>query len=152
ARREGAFFEVLVRRHGPMVLGVCQRILRNPHDAEDAFQATFLVLAQRAASVVPRQLVGNWLHGVAYRTALEARRRAARWLAREKQVNDIPHPKVEEPETWQELLPFLDRELDRLPAKYRAPVVLCHLEGRTRKEAAGQLGLPVGTLSGRLTT
>jgi RNA polymerase sigma-70 factor (ECF subfamily) len=151
-RRDGAFFEALVRRHGPMVLGVCRRILRDPHAAEDAFQAAFLVLAQRAVSVVPRKLVGNWLYGVAYRTALEARRAAARRRARERQVNDMPHPQAEDGETWQELLPLLDRELDRLPAKYRAPVVLCHLEGRTRKEAADQLGLPVGTLSGRLTT
>jgi RNA polymerase sigma-70 factor (ECF subfamily) len=152
AHREGAYFEALVRRHGPMVLGVCRRVLRDCHDAEDAFQAAFLVLAQRAVSIVPRQLVGNWLHGVAYRTALEARRRGARRRAREKQVNDMPHPRVEEPPAWQALLPLLDRELDRLPAKYRAAVVLCHLEGRTRKEAASQLGLPVGTLSGRLTT
>jgi RNA polymerase sigma-70 factor (ECF subfamily) len=151
ARREGAFFEALVRRHGPMVLGVCQRVLRNPHDAEDAFQAAFLVLAQRAA-VVPRELVGNWLYGVAYRTALGARRAAARRRARERQVNDMPHPNAEEDPTWRELLQLLDGELDRLPAKYRAPVVLCHLEGRTRKEAASQLGLPTGTLSGRLTT
>src|SRR5262249_58561480 len=83
---------------------------------------------------------------------LAARRAAARRRARERQMNDMPQPKVEEAETWQELLPLLDRELDRLPAKYRAPVVLCHLEGRTRKEAAQQLGLPGGTVSGRLTT
>jgi RNA polymerase sigma-70 factor (ECF subfamily) len=152
ARRDGACFEALVRRHGPMVLGVCQRVLRNPHDAEDAFQAAFLVLAQRAAAVVPRELVGNWLYGVAYRTALHARRTAARRRAREKPMNDVPHPKVEEEETWQELGPLLDRELNRLPEKYRTAVVLCHLEGRTRKEAASLLGLPVGTLSGRVTT
>jgi RNA polymerase sigma factor (sigma-70 family) len=151
-RPDEGYFEALVRRHGPMVLGVCRRFLRNPHDAEDAFQAAFLVLAQRAASVVPRDLVGNWLYGVAYRTALAARRAAARRRAREKQVPDMPEPQVEMEETWLELLPLLDRELNRLPAIYRAPVVLCHLEGRTRKEAAQQLGLPVGTVSGRLTT
>jgi RNA polymerase sigma factor (sigma-70 family) len=151
-RRDGTYFEALVRRHGSMVLGVCRRILRNPHDAEDAFQAVFLVLAQRASTVVPRELVGNWLYGVAYRTALAARRATARWRAREAQGHDMPEPKVEADETWRELLPLLDRELNRLPAKYRAPVVLCHLEGRTRQEAARQLGLPVGTVSGRLTT
>src|SRR5262245_24561556 len=151
-RRDAAYFEAQVRRHGPMVLGVCRRILRDPHDAEDAFQAAFLVFVKRAAAVVPREFVGNWLYGVAYRTALEARRTAARRQAHEKQVTDMPHPSVEVEETWQELLPLLDRELDRLPDKYRAPVVLCHLEGRTRKEAARQLGLPVGTLSGRVTT
>jgi RNA polymerase sigma-70 factor (ECF subfamily) len=151
-RRDGAFFEALVRRHGPMVLAVCRRILHDPHDAEDAFQAAFLVLAQRAATVRPRELVGNWLYGVAYRTALGARRAAARRRARERPVNDMPHPQVKEEETWQELLPVLDRELARLPDKYRAPLVLCHLEGRTRKEAARHLGLPVGTVSGRVTT
>jgi RNA polymerase sigma factor (sigma-70 family) len=150
--RDDAFFEALVRRHGPMVLGVCRRVLRDAHDADDAFQAAFLVLAQRAAAVRPRQLVGNWLHGVAYRTALAARRAAARRRARERPMNDLPHPTVKEEAAWQDLLPLLDRELDRMPAKYRAAVVLCHLEGRTRKEAAQQLGLPVGTLSGRLTT
>jgi RNA polymerase sigma-70 factor (ECF subfamily) len=151
-RRDATYFEALVRRHGPMVLGVCQRVLRNPHDAEDAFQAAFLVLAQRAAAVVPHEMVGNWLYGVAYRTAMQARRTAARRRTRERQVNDMPQPRASDEETWQELLPLLDRELDRLPNKYRAAVVLCHLEGRTRKEAASQLGLPVGTLSGRLTT
>jgi RNA polymerase sigma-70 factor (ECF subfamily) len=152
ARRDEAFFEALVRRHGPMVLAVCRRILRNPHDADDAFQAAFLVLSQRASCVSPREMVANWLYGVAYRTALAARRAAARRRARERQVHEMPHPHFENEETWQELLPLLDRELNRLPAKYRAPVVLCHLEGRTRKEAALQLCLPVGTLSGRLTT
>jgi RNA polymerase sigma-70 factor (ECF subfamily) len=155
-RRDEAAFEALVRRHGPMVLGVCRRVLGNSHDAEDAFQATFLVLAQRAGSIVPRGMVGNWLYGVAHRTALQARRAAGRrerLLANSPlRVIDMPHPRVEEEENWRELLPLLDRELDRLPAKYRAAVVLCHLEGRTRKEAARQLGLPVGTLSGRLTT
>jgi RNA polymerase sigma factor (sigma-70 family) len=152
SRRDEASFEALVRRHGPMVLGVCRRALRNPHDAEDAFQATFLVLVRRAASVVPRERVGNWLYGVAYRTALEAKRAAARRQARERQVNEMPHPTTEPEECWRELRPLLDRELNRLPDKYRAPVVLCDLEGRTRKEAARQLGLPEGTVSGQLTT
>jgi RNA polymerase sigma-70 factor (ECF subfamily) len=151
-RRDAAYFEALVRRHGPMVLGVCRRILGDPHDAEDAFQATFLVLVRRAASVLPRDMVGNWLHGVAYRTALQARRAAARRRARERQVHNMPDPVIEEQATWQELRPLLDQELDRLPAKYRAAVVLCYLEGRTLREAAGTLRLPVGTLSGRLTT
>src|SRR6516165_8803988 len=84
ARRDDACFEALVHRHGPMVLGVCRRLLRDPHDAEDAFQATMLVLARKAGSVVPREAVGNWLYGVAFRTALEARRLAVRRRAREK--------------------------------------------------------------------
>jgi RNA polymerase sigma factor (sigma-70 family) len=153
ARRDETHFEALVQRHGPMVLGVCRRVLMNVADAEDAFQATFLVLARRAASIVPRESVGSWLYGVAYRTSLAARRLAARRRARERQVQTMPHPTLsEEKENWQELLPLLDRELARLPDKYRAAVVLCQLEGRTRREAARQLGLPVGTLSGRLTT
>jgi RNA polymerase sigma factor (sigma-70 family) len=150
---DATFFEALVRRHGPMVLGVCRRILGNVHDADDAFQAAFLVLLRRAKSIVPRESVGNWLYGVAVRTALEARKRSARLKAREKPLDDrplaAPNP---EPEGWQELRPHLDFELKRLPDKYRTAVVLCHLEGRTRKEAARQLGLAEGTLSGRLTT
>jgi RNA polymerase sigma factor (sigma-70 family) len=148
---DGAYLEALVRRHGPMVLGVCRRLLHNEHDAEDAFQAAFLVLVRRAGSIVPREQVGNWLYGVAHRTALEARRAAARRRAREKQVSAMPHPLVEPEEVWQELRPLVDEELSRLPEKYRSAVVLCDLGGRTRKEAARQLGLPEGTVSGRLT-
>src|SRR6516162_11506 len=89
-RREEGAFAALLRRHGPMVLGVCRRILGNVHDAEDAFQATFLILVRKAASVRPREAVGNWLYGVAYRTALEARTRIARRRGREKQMEDLP--------------------------------------------------------------
>jgi RNA polymerase sigma factor (sigma-70 family) len=149
-RRDGACFEALVRRHGPMVLGVCRRILRDAHDAEDAFQATFLVLVRRA-SAVPRRAVGNWLYGVAYRTALNARRAAARRRAREKPEEDMPQPTTEPAEDWAELRPLLDEELSRLPEKYRSAVVLCDLEGLTRAEAARHLGVPEGTASGRLT-
>jgi RNA polymerase sigma factor (sigma-70 family) len=147
-----AAFEVLVRRHGPMVLGVCRRVLHDPHDAEDAFQATFLVLVRRAASLVRPELVGNFLYGVAYRTALEARTKAARRRAKEKQVKDMPHPAVQPEDAWRDLQPVLDQELSRLPDKYRVPLVLCDLEGRSRKEVAGQLGIPEGTLSSRLAT
>jgi len=115
--REEAAFAALLQRHGPMVLGVCRRILGNPHDAEDAFQATFLVLARKAASVRPREAVGNWLYGVAYRTALEARTKIARRRAREKQVSEMPQPEVKEESCWRELLPLLDREVHRLPDK-----------------------------------
>jgi RNA polymerase sigma factor (sigma-70 family) len=139
-------FEVLVRRHGRMVLGVCQRILGNSHDAEDAFQATFLVLVRKAASIRPARMVGNWLYGVAHRTALEARRAAAKRRAKETLVAPCP-PTADD--TLAQLRPLLDEQLARLPDKYRAVVVLCDLQGRTRKEAAQQLGLPEGTIASR---
>src|SRR6516225_6874494 len=128
-RRDEAAFEALARRYGPMVLGVCRRVLGNPHDAEDAFQATFLVLVCKAASVRRREPVGSWLYGVAYRTALEAKGRLARRRVRERQVRDMPQPTAEPEEELRELLPVLDRELSRLPEYYRAAVVLCDLEG-----------------------
>jgi RNA polymerase sigma factor (sigma-70 family) len=149
-RRDEAAFEALVRRHGPMVLGVCRRVLRNGADAEDAFQATFLVLARKAASLRARELVGNWLYGAAYRTAMQARATIARRQAREKQVQEMPDPQVESEPDWRELLPLLDRELSKLPDKYRVPVVLCDLEGKSRKEVARLLGVPEGRLSWRL--
>ncbi len=147
ARRDEPAFAELVRRHGPTVLGVCRRVLRNAHDAEDAFQATFLVLVRRAASVRPPGRVGSWLYGVAYRTALEARRAAARRRARE--AHAMRRIAVEEPSP-QDLWPLLDQELRGLPDKYRAPLLLCDLEGKTRKEASAQLGWAEGTVSSRL--
>ena len=153
SQRDGAAFEVLVRRYGPMVLGVCRRLLQHPQDAEDAFQASFLVLVRKAASLGQRELLGNWLYGVAYRTALRARAVALRRRKQEKQVSAMPEPEIhDESEEWRDLRPFLDHELNRLPDKYRIPIVLCDLEGKTRQQAAEQLDIPVGTLSGRLTT
>ncbi len=150
ARREEIAFEELVRRHGPMVLGVCRRVLGEPHDAADAFQATFLVLARRAASIVPRWGVGPWLYGVARRTALKARSAAAR-RRRAEQEAARGRPHAAAPADGEvNLRPLLDEELGRLLEKYRAPLVLCLLEGRSRKEAAGLLGWSEGTLSGRL--
>jgi RNA polymerase sigma factor (sigma-70 family) len=146
-RRDEAAFEALVRRHGPMVLGVCRRLLRHPDDAEDAFQATFLVLVRKGATVMPRQMVGNWLYGVAYRTALEARGTARR--RREKEAQVTPRAEAAQ-DPWAELQPALDRELANLPEKYRVAVVLCDLEGRTRKEVAQQLGWAEGTVASRL--
>jgi RNA polymerase sigma factor (sigma-70 family) len=151
AGRDEAAFAALVRRHGPMVLGVCRRVLRDGHDAEDAFQATFLVLARKAAALGRREAVGSWLYTVAFRAALEARAAIARRRARERQVDVMPHPEVSPPEP-QDWRPLLDEELNALPEKYRAAVVLCDLEGRPRKEAARLLGLPEGTLSSRLAT
>ena len=151
ARREGAVFEAIVRRHGPMVWGVCRRVLRDHHDGEDAFQATFLVLARRAESVRPRERLAPWLYGVAYHTALKARMTRARRRSREVQASGLPEPEAAWAEPPDELLSRLDAALIRLPEKYRAPIVLCELEGKTHREAAEQLGWPVGTVSGRLS-
>jgi RNA polymerase sigma-70 factor (ECF subfamily) len=148
AQRDEWAFELLVRRHGPMVLGVCRRILGNRHDAEDAFQATFLVLVRRASSISPRDRVGCWLHGVAYRTALEARRSRARRQRHEAQVVPRTPPSEDVAAEWG---PVLDRELNRLPINYRLPLLLCDVEGLTRKEAAQKLGWAEGTVSSRLS-
>jgi RNA polymerase sigma factor (sigma-70 family) len=143
-------FEALLRRHGPMVLAVCGRVLRHEQDAEDAFQATFLVLARKGSVIRPRDLVGNWLYGVAYRTAMKARAMNAKRRTKERDAAQVPRPEATADGAPEELLAALDRELHRLPDKYRAPVVLCELEGRPRKEAARLLGLAEGTLSWRL--
>ena len=148
-RHDEAAFAALVHRHGPMVWGVCRRLL-NQHDAEDAFQATFLVLARKAASIRSRETVGNWLYGVAHQTALQARRTAARRRAKEVQVTTMPDTEAVEPDPWADLQPLLDEELSRLPDIYRAVIVLCDLEGQTRKEVARRLGVPEGTVAGRL--
>jgi RNA polymerase sigma factor (sigma-70 family) len=148
--RDGAALAALVRRHGPMVWGVCRRVVCDYHDAEDAFQATFLVLARKAASIASKELFSNWLYGVAHQTALKARASAARRKRRERQVTQMPEPAVAEQDLWRDLQPLLDDELSRLPAKYRVVIVLCDLEGKTRKEAARLLGCPEGTVAGRL--
>jgi RNA polymerase sigma factor (sigma-70 family) len=150
SRRDEAALATLVRRHGPMVWGVCRRVLRNYHDAEDAFQATFLVLVRKAASVASRELLANWLYGVAHQTALKARATAAKRKVRERQVTEMPDPVVEHQDLWNDVQPLLDEELSRLPGHYRAVIVLCELEGVTRKEAARKLGLPEGTVGSRL--
>src|SRR6516164_5731398 len=137
ATRDEASFTALLRRHGPMVLGVCSRILGNSHDAEDAFQATFLVLARKAASVAPRERVGSWLYGVAYRAAAKLRAMNARRHRRETLVRELPETFVEPPDDlWREVRPLLDRELNLLPERYRTAVILCDLQGQTGKEAA----------------
>ncbi len=146
-------FAELVRRHGPMVLGVCRRVAGDFHAAEDAFQATFLVLARRAGSVRPRDRVGNFLYGIAYRTAWKVRGSRARIRAMETQVDPMPHPETATaPGTWSDIAPILDSELARLPDRLRFPVVLCDLEGRTHRDAARHLGIPPATLATRLTT
>jgi RNA polymerase sigma factor (sigma-70 family) len=148
-RRDEAAFAALVRRHAPMVWGVCRRTLRHTADVEDAFQATFLVLVRKADSVRPRERVGNWLYGVARQTALKARATAARRGARERQVARMPEPAPKR-DPRDDLLAVLDEELGRLPDKYRAVLVLCDLEGQARPVAARQLGLPEGTVASRL--
>ncbi len=150
SRRDEAAVAALVRRHGPMVWGVCRRVLCNHHDAEDAFQTTFLVLVRKAASIASRELLANWLYGVAHQTALKARATAAKRKGRERQMTETPEPAATEQELWRDLQPLLDEELSRLPDKYRGVIVLCDLEGKTRKEVAGQLRCPEGTVAGRL--
>lgn len=144
-----AAFARLVRIHGPMVLSVCRRVLQHADDSEDAFQATFLILARKAHAVVRRDAVGGWLYRVAYRTAQEARAMRARRRAVEVQADQAPEPAAPAtpPRDWREIF---DEELGRLPAKYQSVVVLCDLEGRSRREASQRLGIPEGTVSSRL--
>jgi len=151
SRREAAAFEVLVHRHGPMVWGICRRLLFDRHDAEDAFQVTFLVLVRKAGSIAQRDLLANWLYGVAYQTARKARAMRGKQRSREKQVVELSEPEATPQRSRDDAASLLDRELSGLPEKYRIPIVLCELEGKGHKEAAQQLGWPVGTLSGRLS-
>jgi RNA polymerase sigma factor (sigma-70 family) len=150
SEKDEAAFAALVHRHGSMVLGVCRRVLRNHHDAEDAFQATFLVLARKAWCVRPTERVANWLHGVAYRTALKARAIRAKRQVRETQVREMSEPELAPQDHWRDLQCLLDEELGGLPEIYRLPILLCDLEGKSIKEAARQLGWPQGTVAGRL--
>src|SRR4029077_4337395 len=122
-----------------MVLGVCRRVLRNHHDADDAFQATFIVLVRKAASIVRRYAVCSWLYGVAYRTAMKARSTLGRRRAREQQVDLMATEQESDEAVWSELQPLLDQELNALPDKYRLAVVLCDLEGKTGKQVARRL-------------
>jgi RNA polymerase sigma factor (sigma-70 family) len=150
SQRNEVAFEALVRRHGPMVLKVCRRALRNHHDAEDAFQATFLVLARKASSVRPRDMVANWLYGVAYRTALKARTLRAKAQTRERHVRELPEPAHAHQGRCHDLREVLDQELTHLRDIYRLPIILCDLEGKSIKKTAEQLGWPQGTVAGRL--
>jgi RNA polymerase sigma factor (sigma-70 family) len=147
--RDNDALAALVHRHAPMVWGVCRRLLRSPHDAEDAFQATFLVLVRKATTVMPREMVGNWLYGVAHQTAVRLRATAAKRGVREMQMIKMPEPVVAEARV-DELLLLLDQELSCLPEKYRVMIVLCDLESKTRIEVARQLSIPEGTVASRL--
>lgn len=151
--RDEIAFNALVQKYGPLVMGVCKRVLGNIQDAEDAFQATFLVLLLKARPIADPSLLANWLYGVAYNTARNARTSALRRHARERALADTPrnHPETQDNDLW-ELKSILDEELQRLPDKYRAPIILCELRGLSRKEVARQLRCPEGTLSSRLAS
>ncbi len=150
AERDEAAFELLICRHGSLVLGVCERILRQEQDAEDAFQATFLILARRAGSLGRRDAVAGWLYRVAYRIAVRARAAAVRRGGRQQPWQDQTGSGTEPELIWRDLRPVLDDEVNRLPPKYRVPFVLCYLQGKTNAEAARQLGCPEGTVFSRL--
>jgi RNA polymerase sigma factor (sigma-70 family) len=147
--RDQEAFAQLVTRHGPLVLGVCRRVLHDLHEAEDVFQATFLVLARKAAGIRKPESLSCFLHGVAYRLALRARLEADRRRQRERHI--VPSEPTEEPDlSWREVRALIDEELLRLPERLRLPLVLCYLEGQTQDEAARRLGWPRGTLKRRL--
>jgi RNA polymerase sigma factor (sigma-70 family) len=150
ARREQTAFAALVRRHGPLVLGVCRRLLRHEQDAEDAFQAVFCVLA-RKASGLRRGPVGAWLYAVAWRIARKAKASQMRRRMRESELPDVPAPDKPTEAVWRELGPILDEEINRLPERFRRAFVLCQLEGKTNEAAAAELRCAPKTVSSRLT-
>jgi RNA polymerase sigma factor (sigma-70 family) len=150
AHRDEAAFAALVERHGAMVLGVCRRVLRNAHDAEDASQAAFLVLARKAAAIRKQESLACWLHAVAAHVAANLWRGEARRGTREAARPAAAQPDAAAEVSWREVQGLIDEELARLPGHYRAPLVLCYLEGKTRDEAAQQLGWNLATLRGRL--
>jgi RNA polymerase sigma factor (sigma-70 family) len=149
-QRDEAAFEALLHRYGPLVSGVCRRLLYDVQDAEDAFQATFLVLARKAGGIGRRSLLGNWLYGVAARVAARARKNACRRRQRERHDFDLSAVPGAETTAEPDVAPVLHEEVQRLPDKYRGPVVLCYLEGQTNEEAAAHLHCPVGTVKTRL--
>jgi RNA polymerase sigma factor (sigma-70 family) len=154
-QRDEAAFELLMWRHGGMVYGVCRRILQHPQDAEDAFQATFLMLARKAASIGKRESIGGWLYMVAFRIALRSKAQRTRRGRLEKPLEDVPDDDRSidpvDRASWRELRRLLDAELSRLPEKYRTAFILCHLEGKTCDEAAEHLGCPRGTVQSRIS-
>jgi RNA polymerase sigma factor (sigma-70 family) len=148
-RRDEAAFAALVSRHGPMVLRVCRRVLGHEQDAEDAFQATFLVLARHTGSIRQRETVASWLHGVAYRTAMKAKRSAARRRKHEGRLRAEPRPAVSP--SWDDVQAILDEEVQRLAPCFRKAFVLCVLEGKAGPEAAAELGCKEGTVKSRVS-
>jgi len=159
--RDEAAFEAIVARHGPMVLGVCRELLRDPNDVDDAFQATFLVLVRKAGSLKRCDLLGNWLYGVAHRVAIRARAMTARRTARAAAAIEAARSGTHLPSAFETSMsyanllepepePWLHQEIARLPEKYRVPIVLCYMEGLTHEDAARRLEWPLGTVKGRL--
>lgn len=149
--RDEAAFELLIWRHGPMVLGLCKRLLKNDQDVEDAFQATFLVLVRKARSIGKREALASWLYKVAYRIACRARPRVPVVANHSMPVEELPAPETDSEVIWRDVRAHLDQELARLPEAYRRPMILCYLEGKTNDEAARLLGWPKGTVATRLT-
>ena len=150
ANGDEAAVEGLVRRYGPLVFGVCRRVLRNGHAAEDVFQATFLILIRKVSSLTHREGLGSWLYTVAYRLALRARAHEARRRQCEAQAARNRPDTERLPTTTADVVVVLEEELQRLPARHRAPLVLCYLEGKTNAQAAQILGCPPGSMSARL--
>jgi RNA polymerase sigma factor (sigma-70 family) len=148
--RDEAAFAALVKRHGAMVLGVCRRVLHNRHDAEDACQAAFLVLARKAATIRKQASLASWMYGVAYHVAKNLKRNLARQNARHAALEEMRQAAVAGETRWHDVQQALDEELSQLAQRYRIPLVLCYLEGKTRDEAARQVGWSLGTLRGRL--
>jgi RNA polymerase sigma factor (sigma-70 family) len=145
-------FETLVKRHGPMVLGVCRHVLRRTQDAEDAFQSTFLALARKAGTIRNREILGCWLHEVAFRTAIRARACRARSTLRvEMQEVEESHPGPEQAASRNEHRLLVRAEVDGLPVKYRLLVLRAYMEGKSNEQVASLLRCPVGTVKGRLS-
>ena len=149
SQRDEVAFELLLRRHGPMVRGICGRLLRHVQDAEDAFQATFLALVKKAGSI-RRGSVAGWLYRVAYRICLRACAAAAQRPMSPINGNEPPAPEQPCDLVWRDLRPVLDEEIDRLPSHYSLPIILCYFQGLTHEEAAREMGCPKGTVAVRL--
>jgi RNA polymerase sigma factor (sigma-70 family) len=150
-QRDEDAFAVLVERHGPMVLGVCRRVLGDLHLAEDSFQATFIVLARRAASIGLHGSLGPWLYAVAQRIACKSKVQTTGRRIRERRFANMASGESTDNQTWAEIRSVLDEEIGRLPEKYRAPLVLCYFEDKSQERAAQELGWAKGTLARRLT-
>ena len=147
--RDDAAFVAILERHGPLVYGVCQRVLCDANDAEDAFQATFLVLVRKGGTLREPSRLASWLYGVAQRIARKVRSKSALRTRSERQATDMPTSTAASDMTLDELRSILDEEISQLPQKYSLPLVLCYLEGKTNAEAAAQLGWPASQIPTR---